>query len=88
MSRPTPDPEFDVPADRTPAARCGYCGRPFHDERARDLHVGEVHAEACTAAERDAYEAARDAERDDLFYFHLRSSSHSAYSTRHRSSST
>lgn len=66
-------PDFDVPPDAdTTAARCPYCERPFPETAARDLHVGEVHAEECTAAERDAHEAASDAERDDLFYFHLR----------------
>ncbi|MFB6157298.1 MAG: DNA-binding protein [Haloferacaceae archaeon] len=72
MTRPTPDPEFDVPADWSPGARCRYCGRPFAAERARDLHRGEVHPDRCTAAELDAYEAALAAERDDLFYFHMR----------------
>ncbi|MFB6304419.1 MAG: DNA-binding protein [Haloferacaceae archaeon] len=72
MTRATPDPEFDVPADRPPAARCRYCDRPFADERARDLHRGEVHPERCTEAELEAYEAARSAEREDLFYFHLK----------------
>ncbi|WP_336036606.1 DUF7410 domain-containing protein [Halobacterium yunchengense] len=55
-----------------PVAVCPHCGRPFADSEARDLHVGDVHAADCTAAEREAYEDARAAERDDLFYFHLR----------------
>lgn len=65
-------PETVVRADEVVAARCPHCDRPFPDERARDLHVGEVHGDVATDAEREAHEAARDAERDDLFYFHLR----------------
>ncbi|MFB6281186.1 MAG: DNA-binding protein [Haloferacaceae archaeon] len=71
-SRHTPDPAYDVPADERPAATCDHCGRPFADRRAHDLHVGEVHADACTDAEREAHEAAREDERADLFYFHLK----------------
>ncbi|MFB6302382.1 MAG: DNA-binding protein [Haloferacaceae archaeon] len=69
---PTPDPEFDVPPDRQPEATCQYCGRPFAATRACALHVGEIHGDACTDAEREAYEAAREDEREDLFYFHLK----------------
>lgn len=65
-------PETEVRADETVAATCPHCGRPFADREARDLHVGDCHADAWSAAERDAYEVARDAERDALFYFHLR----------------
>jgi len=64
--------ETDVPPDATVAATCSHCGRPFASTAARDLHVGEVHEPACSAAERADYEAARDAERDTLFYYHLR----------------
>jgi hypothetical protein len=64
--------ETDVRADESVVATCPHCGRPFADAEARDLHVGEHHGDACSASERDAYEAARDAERDALFYFHLR----------------
>lgn len=77
-SAPDPDPdaapslETTVHDGETPAAVCEYCGRPFGDAEAHDLHVGDVHADACSTAERDAYEAAREAERDELFYFHLR----------------
>ncbi|MFB6101007.1 MAG: DNA-binding protein [Haloplanus sp.] len=64
--------ETAVPPDATVAGICPYCGRPFASTDARNLHVGEVHGTACSAAERAVYEAARDAERDDLFYYHLR----------------
>ena len=72
MTRPLPDPEFDVPADRPPEATCPYCERPFAAQRACALHVGEVHGEVATGAERTAYEEAREDERADLFYFHLK----------------
>lgn len=65
-------PETVVRDGEAVAARCPHCDRPFDDERARDLHVGEVHAADCSEAEWDAYEVARAEERDDLFYFHLR----------------
>lgn len=55
-----------------PAATCAHCGRPFPTGDAHDLHVGERHADACTPAEREAYAVAREAEDDELFYFHLR----------------
>jgi hypothetical protein len=53
-----PDPPTEVPADETPLARCPHCDRPFRTGHARDLHVGETHAEALSAAEREAYEHA------------------------------
>ena len=68
----TPDPPLDVPAGRTPAARCPYCDRPFDAERSRDLHVGERHAAEATAAELDAHEDATEAERDELFFYHVK----------------
>lgn len=64
-----PQPETFVPPGETPAA-CPYCGRPFRSVRRRELHVCEAHD--CTAEERDAYEAARAQEADDLFLFHLK----------------
>lgn len=64
--------ETRVPDDETPAAACPYCDRPFAGERARDLHVGEVHADVFTDAEREAYAAAEDDESDDLFRYHMK----------------
>ena len=72
MSQPTPEPEIDIPRDETPVAQCQYCGRPFQSERACALHLGEVHAAECTVEEKTAYEEATEAERDDLFYFHMK----------------
>jgi hypothetical protein len=69
---PAVDVETDVDGDDAVAATCPHCGRPFAETAGRDLHVGEVHPEACSSAERTAYEAAREAEREELFYFHLR----------------
>jgi hypothetical protein len=67
-----PAPETEVPAGETPAATCPHCERPFHSERARDLHVGEHHDEDASDAERTAYDAAREDERDDLWVFHAK----------------
>jgi hypothetical protein len=61
-----------VREDEAVAATCPYCDRPFGVESARDLHVGEVHSRVWSDEERRTYEAAREDERDDLFYFHLR----------------
>jgi hypothetical protein len=60
-------PTTRVPDEERPAERCPRCNRPFPTERALALHVGEAHDPECAA-----YEAALAAERDDLFYFHLR----------------
>lgn len=64
--------EWEVPPGEEPA-RCPRCGRPFRREQYRDLHLGRDHDPgALSALEREAYEAARDAEDDDLFLFHLK----------------
>jgi len=66
------NPETELPDGETPAARCPYCDRPFDGKRARDLHVGERHADEATGVELDAHEEAREAERDDLFMYHVK----------------
>jgi len=66
------DVETAVPDGDAPAGRCPHCDRPFPDESGLRLHVGEVHDGAADDDETAAYEAAREAERDDLFFFHLR----------------
>ena len=72
MTDPRPlAPETSVPPGETPAAVCPYCERPFRTARRRALHVGEAHPE-CDPGERAAYEAAREAEADELFVFHLK----------------
>ena len=64
--------EYDVPADEEPTARCPYCDRPFRSAAYATYHVGIDHPEACTEAEREAFEAERDDEEYDLFTFHLK----------------
>jgi uncharacterized C2H2 Zn-finger protein len=64
-------PEVRVPDGETPA-RCPYCARPFRTERLRALHLGDVHREEATDDQRAAYEQAKEAEREDLFLFHLK----------------
>lgn len=62
----------EVPADVEPAGRCPYCQRPFPTERRLSLHLGEIHEDVLTDSEQAAYEEALAAERDDLFYFHMK----------------
>lgn len=74
-SRPNPDAapsaEYDVPPDDEPVV-CPHCDRPFRSERYATFHVGLEHPAACTEAEREAYEEARDDESFDLFTFHVK----------------
>lgn len=65
------DSEVRVPDGET-ANRCPHCSRPFRSERLLALHVGDFHAEACSADQREAYEKAMEAEREDLFLYHLK----------------
>ena len=65
------DSEVRIPDGETPS-RCPHCGRPFRTERLRALHVGDFHADACSADQRDAYRDALEAEREDLFLYHLK----------------
>ncbi|MEF8791295.1 MAG: hypothetical protein V5A61_14315 [Haloarculaceae archaeon] len=66
-----PNVDWDVPPDEEPA-RCPRCGRPFRREQYRDLHLADHGLDSLTDLEREAHEAARDAEDDDLFLFHLK----------------
>ncbi|PSQ19171.1 hypothetical protein BRD00_02695 [Halobacteriales archaeon QS_8_69_26] len=68
----TPRPAVEVPTDEDPADRCPYCGRPFDDGRARDLHVGEDHPDELTPEDHAAYELAAEEEEDELFLYHLK----------------
>ena len=63
------DAELRVPDDETPV-HCPECGRPFRTERLRALHLGDRHDVPDDHS--DAYEEAREAEREDLFVFHLK----------------
>ena len=67
----TTDPDWDVPPEEAPI-RCPRCDRPFRTEQYRDLHLVEHDLDSLTDLERAAYEAALDAEDDDLFVFHLK----------------
>ncbi|WP_148415723.1 hypothetical protein [Haloferax sp. KTX1] len=64
-------PETAVPDGETATATCPYCDRPFRRERLRDLHVGAAH-EGLSDGEIAAYEAAVEAEAEDLFVYHLK----------------
>jgi hypothetical protein len=72
MTRNIPTPETEVAETEAVAGRCPHCDRPFREEVLRDLHVGEVHHEDATDAERVAYEAALEEERDALFLYQLK----------------
>ncbi|RDZ61567.1 hypothetical protein C5B90_18225 [Haloferax sp. Atlit-12N] len=64
-------PETAVLDGETAAATCPYCDRPFRRERLRNLHVGDAHEEL-SDSETAAYEAAVEAEDEDLFVYHLK----------------
>ncbi|MEF8840018.1 MAG: hypothetical protein V5A62_00125 [Haloarculaceae archaeon] len=68
---PDADTNWDVPADEDPV-RCPRCGRPFRREQYRDLHLADHDLGSLSELEREAHRAARDAEDDDLFLFHLK----------------
>jgi hypothetical protein len=50
---------------------CEYCGAPFADDDLLALHRGVEHEGRLTADQRDAFEAAYDAETEDLKLFRL-----------------
>lgn len=62
-TEPSPDDDGPFP--------CAYCGRRFAREEWLTLHRGLDHGDAIDAAEREAFEAAYDAEEDDLRFFRL-----------------
>jgi uncharacterized C2H2 Zn-finger protein len=66
----TPPVEADVDGLEE-VYRCPRCDRPFRRERQRDLHLGEAHGDL-DDKQREAYEAAAEAEADDLFFFHIK----------------
>jgi hypothetical protein len=65
------DADVRVPDDEEPP-HCPHCQRPFRTEQLRALHVGEFHAADCTDDQREAYDEAREAEREELFVYHLK----------------
>lgn len=64
--------ETRLSEDEQPAVRCPYCDRPFPSESLQALHIGEQHALDSTEEERAAYDAAYEAESDELFLYHLK----------------
>lgn len=72
MSYPMPTPEIDVPEGEEPPEFCPYCERPFRTERLLALHLGEVHEETLTDAEKESFDDAYEAESDELFIYHLK----------------
>jgi hypothetical protein len=54
------------------AFECPYCDRRFARETYRDLHLGGEHEELLDAGERAAYEAAHDAEVEEIRLFRLK----------------
>lgn len=62
----------DMGREEPPAAVCVHCGRPFRRTRYYHLHLGVEHEGVLDAAEREAYEAAEEAEDEALFVYHLK----------------
>ncbi|UPV76524.1 hypothetical protein M0R89_18500 (plasmid) [Halorussus limi] len=71
MTATVPESDVRVPDGETPV-RCPHCQRPFRTERLRALHVGDFHGGDCTDGQREAYDDALEAEREDLFVYHLK----------------
>lgn len=71
MTAAVSERDLRIPDDETPV-RCSHCGRPFRSERLLALHCGDAHADDCTADQRAAYDEALEAEREDLFVYHLK----------------
>jgi hypothetical protein len=67
---PDPESDVDVPPSR-PVYACDRCGQPFAAESRLALHRGLAHPDDLTAAEREAFRAARDEEVADLRRFRL-----------------
>jgi len=61
----------DVPRG-APVYECSRCGRPFESEDYLALHRGLVHGEDLDEAEREAFDAARDAESAAIRRFRLK----------------
>ena len=72
MSHATSTPEIVVPDGEEPPEWCPYCEQPFQTERLLALHLGEVHEDSLTDAERETNDDAFEAESDELFIYHLK----------------
>jgi len=51
---------------------CEHCGRPFAETELLALHRGHAHPRSLTVDQREAFEAAYEAETDDLRRFQLK----------------
>lgn len=74
-ARPTSDADPGAPStpdSATAAFECPYCGREFARETWRDLHRGQEHGARMVTTEREAYEAAREAEAEAIRMFRLK----------------
>jgi hypothetical protein len=60
---------YDESAD---AAVCEYCDARFADEELLALHRGHDHPDTLSEAEREAFEAAYEAEQADIRRFRLK----------------
>jgi len=59
-------------AERAGRFECPYCTDAFARARHRALHLGQVHGAVLSDEEREAYETAEEAEREDLRLFRLK----------------
>jgi hypothetical protein len=67
--------ETDAPSDPAGTGEtfdCPYCDRRFAREAWRDLHRGQEHGARLDDTERAAYEAAHDAEAEEIRLFRLK----------------
>ena len=62
----------DAEASDAETFDCPYCDRRFAREEYRDLHRGQEHGSRLDDAEREAYEAAHDAETEQIRLFRLK----------------
>ncbi|WP_435119769.1 DUF7410 domain-containing protein [Halolamina sp. C58] len=65
-------PDVRLTDERESVQRCPYCDRPFSDDRAHDLHLGEKHGERLGESERTRYEDASEEEEEEIFIFHIK----------------
>ena len=68
---PTASQEYTVPPDADPL-RCEYCAVPFVEETSLALHRGLEHESRLTETQQAAFEAAYDAEREEIRLFRLK----------------
>ena len=69
---PAPDSRATAEPPDTRTFECPYCDRRFAREAWCDLHRGLEHGSRLDAAEREAYEAAYEAEAEEVRLFRLK----------------